>query len=153
MDALPDFAFRRVLIRGKFTGPPILQGPQTRDGVAGYHLILPFNRSENGGSTVLVNRGFIKTAEGDQIRRGERPVPGLGPNGEPGPEVVVEGMITKVDPAAKSYFTPENKPEQGDWFWKDIPAMTEFAGGEQSGVQPVLIDVIDSKLFGSRYLS
>ncbi|WOO83404.1 Surfeit locus protein 1 [Vanrija pseudolonga] len=142
LGALPDFAFRRVLIKGKFSGPPILQGPQTRDGVPGFHLILPFDRSAAGGSTILLNRGFIKTAEGESIRRGGR-VPGLGPNGEPSDEVVVEGMLTKADPNAKSYFTPDNKPEKGEWYWKDVPAMAEAVGGEERNVQPILIDAID----------
>ncbi|TXT08781.1 hypothetical protein VHUM_02909 [Vanrija humicola] len=142
LGALPDFAFRRVLIKGKFTGPPILQGPQTRDGVPGFHLILPFDRSAAGGSTILLNRGFIKTVEGESIRRGGR-VPGLGPNGEPSEEIIVEGMLTKADPNAKSYFTPDNKPEKGEWYWKDVPAMAESVGGEARDVQPILIDAID----------
>lgn len=131
-----------MLIKGKFSGPPILQGPQTRDGVPGFHLILPFDRSAAGGSTILLNRGFIKTAVGESIRRGGR-VPGLGPNGEPSGEIVVEGMLTKADPNAKSYFTPDNKPEKGEWYWKDVPAMAEAVGGEARDVQPILIDAID----------
>lgn len=143
MSALPDFAFRRVLLKGRFRGPPILQGPQTRDGTAGYHLIVPFDRSAEGGSTILVNQGFILTAEGDAIREGRKPVPGLAADGGPGPEVVVEAMLTKYDAGAKSYFTPDNLPERNQWYWKDIPHMTEWAGGEAQGVQPVLVDVID----------
>ncbi|KAL1406120.1 surf-like protein [Vanrija albida] len=142
LGALPDFAFRRVLIKGKMAGPPILQGPQTRDGVPGFHLILPFDRSAAGGSTILLNRGFIKTAEGEAIRRGAH-VPGLGPDNGPSDEVIVEGMLTKADPNAKSYFTPDNKPEKGEWYWKDVPAMAEAVGGEARDVQPILIDAID----------
>lgn len=143
LSALPDFAFRRVLLRGRFTGPALLQGPQTREGVPGYHLILPFDRSESGGTTILLNRGFIKTAVGDEVRTGARPVPGLGPNGEPSEEVVIEGLVTKADPNAKSTFTPDNKPNENRWYWKDIPAMAEDAGGESRNFQPVLIDAID----------
>ena len=145
LSALPDFAFRRVLIKGRYTGPAILQGPQTREGVAGYHLLQPFDRSETGGSTILVNRGFIKTAEGDAIRTGEKPIPGMGPNNSPSKEVVVEGLLTRADPNAKSYFTPENKPDENRWYWKDVPAMAEDVGGAAANVQPVLIDVIDRK--------
>lgn len=142
LGALPDFAFRRVLLKGRFIGPPLLQGPQTREGIAGYHLILPFDRSAEGGSTILVNQGFILTAEGDAIRSGEKPVPGLGPNGV-GEETVIEGMITKVDHDSKSYFVPDNQPENNHWYWKDIPEMAAWVGGEEKGVQPVLVDVID----------
>lgn len=143
MSALPSFAFRRVLLKGHFRGPPILQGPQTREGTAGYHLIVPFDRSAEGGSTVLVNQGFILTAEGDAIREGRKPVPGLAADGGPGEEVVIEAMLTKIDGGAKSYFTPENQAERNQWFWKDVPDMAEWVGGEERGVQPVLVDVID----------
>ncbi len=151
MSALPDFAFRRVLLKGRFRGPPILQGPQTRDGVAGYHLIVPFDRSAEGGSTVLVNQGFILTAEGDAIREGRKPVPGLAADGGPGEDTVIEAMLTKIDHDAKSYFVPENDPHDNRWFWKDIPDMAEWVGGEARGVQPVLVDVIDRELHCSQF--
>lgn len=92
---------------------------------------------------MLVNQGFILTAEGDAIRAGAKPVPGLGPNSTPGEERVIEGMITKVEPGTKSFFVPENKPEKNEWFWKDVPDMAEWVGGEANGVQPLLVDVID----------
>lgn len=37
-------------------------------------------------------------------------------------------------------------PERGEWFWKDVERMAEWAGGEEKGVQPVLVDVIDREL-------
>lgn len=141
-----------MLIKGRFVGPPLLQGPQTRDGVPGYHLIQQFDRSDSGGSTILVNRGFIKTAEGDAIRTGAKPIPGMGPNGSPSDIVVVEGLLTKADPNAKSYFTPENKPDENRWYWKDVPAMAEDVGGAAANVQPVLIDAIDRE-FANQYSS
>ena len=34
-------------------------------------------------------------------------------------------------------------PEKGEWFWKDVQRMADWCGGEERGVQPVLVDAID----------
>lgn len=49
-------------------------------------------------------------------------------------------------------------PERGEWFWKDVERMADWAGGEEKNVQPVLVDVIDrmslsSLLLGTTVLS
>ncbi|KAK8870069.1 hypothetical protein IAR55_000639 [Kwoniella newhampshirensis] len=143
LEALPDFAFRRVLLRGQFTGPPILFGPQTKDGFPGYHLILPFVRA-SGGSTVLVNRGFITTTRATAIREGRQVPPGLSSDGgSTGEELVVEGMLTR--PGEMTVWTPKNNKETNEWFWKDIEEMAEWCGGEQKGIQPVLVDAIEDQ--------
>ncbi|KAL7422095.1 surf-like protein [Cryptotrichosporon argae] len=138
--ALPDFAFRRVLVKGRLAGPPILLGPQTRDGVPGAHLILPLVRG-GGASTILLNSGFITTEHAAAIRAGG-PVPGLPSAGE-GDEVIVEAMLTKKDANARNMFTPENRVKSNEWYWKDVEGMAEWLGGEEKGVQPVLVDAID----------
>ncbi|KAK4685924.1 surfeit locus 1 family protein, partial [Tremellales sp. Uapishka_1] len=143
MSALPDFAFRRVLLRGQFQGPPILLGPQVNTGVPGYNLILPFNRATAGGSTILLNRGFITTTRATAIRQGKEAAPGLTIDGEgTGEEVIVEGMLTKASDGG-SWFTPKNDTEGNQWFWKDVVGMAAWCGGEEKGVQPVLVDAID----------
>jgi len=38
-------------------------------------------------------------------------------------------------------------PERGEWFWKDVERMADWCGGEERGVQPVLVDVIDRESF------
>lgn len=68
------------------------------------------------------------------IRQGHEPAPNLGE------EVVVEGYLSKL--TGKGW-SPENMPERGEWFWKDVDRMAEWAGGEEKGVQPVLVDAID----------
>ncbi|ODN72673.1 hypothetical protein L202_08113 [Cryptococcus amylolentus CBS 6039] len=138
--AIPDFSFRRVLVKGQFSGPPILLGPHTYDGIAGYHLILPFHRSD-GGSTILLNRGFITTTRATAIRNRSQSVPGLTADGQStGEEVVIEGLLPKT--GEKSGFTPDNKLETNEWFWKDVDLMAEVAGGAEQNVQPVLVDAI-----------
>jgi surfeit locus 1 family protein len=41
-------------------------------------------------------------------------------------------------------------PEKGEWFWKDVQRMADWCGGEERGVQPVLVDVIDRELSRGR---
>lgn len=132
------------MIKGHFDGPPILLGPQTYEGFPGYHLILPFLRSD-GGSTILVNRGFITTTRANAIRAGTQVPPGLTLDKEgklvaTGEEVVLEGLLPKT--GEKTVWMHENKPETNEWFWKDVEKMAEVAGGEEKGVQPVFVDVI-----------
>ncbi|WWC69783.1 uncharacterized protein I206_103726 [Kwoniella pini CBS 10737] len=141
LSALPEFSFRRVVLRGQFEGPAILQGPQTKDGFPGYHLILPFRRES--GSIIFVNRGFITTTRATAIREKRQAVPGLtedGMNGD-GKIYEIEGMLTKA--GEKTFFTPENQPLTNEWFWKDLAGMTAWAGGEKRGIQPVLVDAIE----------
>lgn len=70
-EAIPEFAYRKVRIRGHFDHAHEIQlGPKTREGELGYHVIVPFVRGD-GSDTILVNRGFIKRAKRDQKTRPE----------------------------------------------------------------------------------
>ncbi|RSH95721.1 surf-like protein [Saitozyma podzolica] len=122
LDALPDFSFRRVLVRGHFTSPPLLVGPQVVDGVPGYNLILPLELAPGLESASVNGDG---NGNGDVL----------------GEEVVVEGMLLR--PGERSVWTPENNKEGNEWFWRDVKGMAEWVGGEEKNVQPVLIDAID----------
>jgi surfeit locus 1 family protein len=104
----------------------MLLGPRVRDGLQGYHVVTPLVRSD--GSTVLVNRGFVTK---DAIEKGMPQETG---------EVEIFGMIRTSQ--ARNTFTPDNHPDKGQWYWTDITAMSEFAGGDRAGVQPVLIEQI-----------
>lgn len=125
-------------------GPPVLLGPAVEHGVPGSYLIQPFKRAEPGSSTILLNRGFITKTREEAIREGRQ-----SPGGEVGTEVVVEGMITKKFDQGKGRWQHDNEPENNRWFWKDIPGIAEWLGGEKAGIQPVLIDAIDSELLRS----
>jgi surfeit locus 1 family protein len=105
-----------------------LLGPRVHDGTHGYHLITPLIRSD--GTTILVDRGFVSKDFADAARRPEkRDV-----------EVEVKGMLRASQ--ARNWFTPDNHPDKGEWFWADIDSMTEYAGGQLAGVQPVLVEEI-----------
>lgn len=107
--------------------------PRVRDGVHGVHVVTPLVR-ENG-STILVDRGFVS----------KELLPSAPLTRETG-EVEVLGMIRTSQP--KNSFTPDNEPEKGNWYWTDVDAMAEYAGGEAAGLQPVYIEQIFGEHFG-----
>lgn len=99
--------------------------PRVREGVHGAHVVTPLIR-ENG-STVLVDRGFVSNEFISTYQREDD-------------EVEVLGMLRTSQP--RNNFTPDNHPEEGLWYWTDVDAMAEFAGGEKAGVQPVYVEQI-----------
>ena len=54
--------------------------------------------------------------------------------------VEVTGLL-RLQPK-KNSFTPDNRPDKGEWFWADVPQLVEHAGGEEQGVQPVLVEAL-----------
>jgi surfeit locus 1 family protein len=46
----------------------------------------------------------------------------------------------------RNSFTPDNLPDQGIWYWTDVAAMAQYAGGEHAGVQPVFVEQIFGEL-------
>jgi len=42
-----------------------------------------------------------------------------------------------------SSWQPDNKPENGEWFWKDVEGMAEFVGGKEGNVQAVMVEALD----------
>ncbi|ORX39575.1 SURF1 family-domain-containing protein [Kockovaella imperatae] len=142
LSALPDFAFRRVLLKGKFEGPPLFMGPAVEQGIPGWNIVLPFSRSSTGGSTILVNRGFLTEAKVKAIKDGTDRPPGIKEDGQ-SEEVVLQGMLTKKWDEGRGRWTPENNPEGNQWFWKDIISMASWVSKENRKVEPVFVDVLD----------
>lgn len=135
VSVIPDFVYRRVLLRGRWDHDhAMLLGPRVRDGVHGYHVVTPLVRSE--GSTVLVDRGFISK---DFVQNYDHNEEG---------EVEVQGMLRTSH--TRNTFTPDNQPAEGKWYWADLEAMTDYAGGDAAGVQPVFIEQIFGKLSTAR---
>ncbi|KAF8755964.1 hypothetical protein RHS01_04952 [Rhizoctonia solani] len=147
LSVLPEFAYRRVLLTGTWDPDPshtILLGPRTRDNVLGYHIISPLIRGD-GASSILVNRGFVSRdtlEQGKQIMQGVRSdIPktaALVADAAKQGKVQVVGMLTSA--AKRNSFTPDNKPETGEWYWADADAMAKVASGQNGDVQPVLVD-------------
>lgn len=124
-DAVADFDYRRVYATGHFRhDQEMLVGPRMRDGQDGYLVVTPLER-DDGASTVLVNRGWIPKKLRDQKDRAD----GSLPQGE----VTVEGLLR--EPWKKNMFTPDNKPEEGKFYFPDVYQMAEVTGS-----QPVWIE-------------
>jgi len=128
LSMIPDFVCRKVYLRGKWDhARSMLLAPRVREGVHGVHVITPLVR--DNGSTVLVDRGFVSndvaSRSSYQQQQGD---------------VEVLGML-RTSPS-RNAFTPDNHPEDGIWYWADVDAMADHAGGEQAGVQPVFVEQI-----------
>jgi surfeit locus 1 family protein len=123
---IPEFVYRRVTLRGTWDhAHSMLLGPRVLDGTNGFHLITPLVRGN--GSTILVDRGFISE---DTAARRSYPTPDE--------EVEVRGMLRESQ--ARNSFTPDNNAAKGEWYWADVTAMADYAGGESSNVQSVLVE-------------
>lgn len=112
----------------------IIVGPRTRDGTAGHHVIIPLVRSD--GTTILVDRGFVSKDALEKLYKAART----------DEEVIVQGMLRVSQ--VRNNFTPDNHPEKSEWYWIDIDAMAEYAGGEKANVQPVFVE----EIFGTQFV-
>lgn len=123
-EAISEFDYRRVYARGHFRhDQEMLIGPRVRDGQSGFMVVTPLER-EDGSSTVLVNRGWINKKFQDQKTR---------PAGLPTGLVTVEGLLR--EPWKKNMFTPDNKPEKGEFYFPDVKEMAALTGS-----QPIWIE-------------
>lgn len=121
--AVHDFDYRRVLATGRLRhDQEMLIGPRMRDGQDGFMVVTPLER--DNGSTVLVNRGWISKKHRSQRSR---------PDGLPTGTVTIEGLLR--EPWKKNMFTPENRPDKGEFYFPDVKQMAEL-----TGAQPVWVE-------------
>jgi surfeit locus 1 family protein len=127
-DAVHDFDYRRVNATGRFRhDQEMLIGPRMREGQDGYMVITPLER--NGASTILVNRGWIAKKFRAQSSR---------PYSLPTGQITVQGLLR--EPWKKNMFTPENRPDKGEFYFPDVAQMAALTGS-----QPVWIEATESK--------
>lgn len=133
LSVIPEFVYRRVVLEGKWDKEhAMIFTPRVREGAHGVNVVMPLVR-ENG-STILVDRGFVSK---EQLSSGALfQEDGL---------VEIIGML-RISQKRNS-FTPDNQPENGKWYWTDVEAMANYAGGEKAGVQPVFVE----QIFGMYY--
>ncbi|KAI0509244.1 SURF1 family-domain-containing protein [Xylaria bambusicola] len=145
-DAIHDFDFRRVVARGRYRHDrEMLVGPRMRDGEDGFMVVTPLEREGDGRgrgtTTVLVNRGWVSK----KLRRQRDRMEGL-PTGE----VVVEGLLR--EPWKKNMFTPENRPDKGEFYFPDVKQMAELAGSQavwvEQTMEPDLLQTLDMQAKG-----
>lgn len=131
-DAVADFEYRRVTTTGRFRHDrEMLIGPRMRDGEHGYMVVTPLDRTatHGHGSTVLVNRGWIAHDKRDPKSRA--------PEALPDGNVLVKGMLRA--PWKKNMFTPDNRPDKGEFYFPDVEQMAALTGS-----QPVWLEQIMS---------
>lgn len=122
-EAVSEFDYRRVVATGRFRhDQEMLIGPRMRDGQDGYLVITPLERKD--ATTILVNRGWISKKHRNKKTR---------PDSLPTGVVSVEGLLR--EPWKKNMFTPDNKPEKGEFYFPDVKQMAELTGS-----QPVWIE-------------
>ncbi|BCS22921.1 cytochrome oxidase assembly protein SHY1 [Aspergillus puulaauensis] len=123
-----EFDYRRVYVTGRLRhDQEMLIGPRMREGQDGFMVITPLERGE-GESTVLVNRGWISKKIMDQKDR---------PEGLPKGEVTVEGLIR--EPWKKNMFTPDNKPEEGRFYFPDVEQMAALTGSQPVWIEQTMV--------------
>ncbi|EJP62269.1 SURF1 family protein [Beauveria bassiana ARSEF 2860] len=131
--AVHEFDYRRVVATGRLRhDQEMLIGPRMRDGQDGYMVVTPLERDGGGGgggdgaaaSTILVNRGWISKKHRDQRSR---------PQSLPTGEVTVQGLLRA--PWKKNMFTPDNRPEKGEFYFPDVEQMAAL-----TGAQPVWVE-------------
>ncbi|PWY82255.1 hypothetical protein BO70DRAFT_362176, partial [Aspergillus heteromorphus CBS 117.55] len=110
----------------------MLVGPRMREGEDGFFVITPLERE--GESTILVNRGWISRKMMNQKDREE---------GLPRGEVVVEGLLR--EPWKKNYFTPDNKPEDGKFYFPDVQQMADLTGSQPVWIEQTMVpDLVEA---------
>jgi surfeit locus 1 family protein len=126
-EAINEFDYRRVYATGKLIHEKeMLIGPRTQDGNDGYLVITPLER--DGASTILINRGWISKDKKYQQDRD--------PSSLPRGEITVHGLLR--EPWKKNYFTPDNKPEDGKFYFPDVYEMAGISGAEPVWIEETM---------------
>lgn len=84
-------------------------------GQPGYFIFTPLRRDV--GPPVLINRGFVPAVLRDPQKRLEGQVEGT---------VTITGLVRLGEQQAR--FIPDNDPETGIWYWRDVAGMAAWAG-------------------------
>jgi surfeit locus 1 family protein len=121
------FDFRRVRVLGRFRhDQEQLFGFSAHQGQPGHHLLTPLVRPD--GAAVLVDRGWIPADKVHAASRREGQIEG---------EVEITGIARWRGDEAVSWFRPENRPDQGLWYWYDLAALERATGLE---LVPVVLE-------------
>jgi surfeit locus 1 family protein len=104
--------------------------------VAGFRLITPCVLAGARYKTILVDRGFVSQDQVQALKAGQ---------GERLDQPIV-GVLRKGD--ARNFLTPENTPDQGLWYWRDIPAMARSLGAADPAPTFLMLERPGPKSFG-----
>jgi surfeit locus 1 family protein len=107
-----DASYLRVQVEGRFLNDKERYLYALSDGTPGWEVITPL--ATDGGSLVLVDRGFVPDALRDPASR---------PQGQMEGVVAVTGLVRA--PETNDTFTPDNDPARNRWFWRDLTGMMD----------------------------
>jgi len=130
--------YRPVRLKGRFLHEhemPVfthVSKPKGKFGGAGYWIITPF--ATNGG-IVLVNRGFVP---------GFMKNPDARLKGQTKELVEVTGLLKANE--RMGFFTPENKPQTNEWYYRNAQEMAQHIS--QKNTAPFFVDMIAPKPTG-----
>jgi surfeit locus 1 family protein len=128
----PSRDFLRVTLRGNFDHGLERYLFSTRGGEPGWQILTPLETS--GGRLVLIDRGFVPDAYKDPRKRPDSLVRGT---------VTITGLLRK--PQEQGAFTPDNQPDQNQWYWPDMPALFASLGDNAAHVkEPFLVQALPS---------
>ena len=123
--------YRHVRVTGRFDHAAEVQvftdlpDPKGKAGGLGYWVVTPLRRDD--GSVILINRGFVPQDRRDPGSRSEGQVEG---------PVTVAGLARWSE--GRNAFTPDDNPQKGDWFTRDVRAIA--AARNLTQVAPFFID-------------
>ena len=115
-----DLQFVRVRAMGRYRHGEERHLYTISNGKAGWRIITPLETA--GGTTVLIDRGFVPEADKDLSRRRD---------GAPEDAVSVVGLVRLGE--AKGMFMPDNDVPDNQWFWRDLETMQAMAAGKAPG--------------------
>ncbi len=116
-----DIDFLPVSGRGVFQHDKEQHYYVTRDGAPGWSVFTPWVTDE--GYVIFVNRGFVPIVLKESETR---------PEGLTAGETVVHGMARSAPKEKPNFFTPENKPLENEYYWRDLHEMARRAGLENN---------------------
>jgi surfeit locus 1 family protein len=118
--------FKAGFIEGRFhNDKETTVGPRTYRGIAGYHIITPFEMQD--GTIILVNRGWVSEEYLPQSERREFLREG---------QTKVFGMARPSEKANR--FTPDNKPNQNEWYHVDVAQIAKYNGFHDHDISPYI---------------
>jgi surfeit locus 1 family protein len=110
--------FRPAIVEGAFRHDlEQLFGVGAIDGRVGHHVLTPLVRPD--GSAVLIDRGWVPADQSHPAARRAGQIEG---------PVRIAGIARYRGEDRPGWFTPDNRPEQGLWYWYDLGALERALG-------------------------
>jgi surfeit locus 1 family protein len=137
-DGLP-IDYRRVMADcPDIETTPFVRLYALQDAVSGYRIITACRLDGGAYGSILVDRGFISEDDAARLK--------------PGAGRTLDGAVVGVlrHDAERNPFTPQNQPNQGLWYWRDIPAIAASLGAPKPAPVFLMLESPAPKGIGPR---